>query len=442
VQVSQPPSNTNVFPWMIAGGAGRSDSVWYGTDSVGDPSTNAGQQWNVYMAQVVWPVDGSGAVTLAAPSGQMVKVSPHPAHYNSICLSGTGCIASEGDRNLADFFTVTLDHNGAAEVEYNDTTNGLEQAGFSPGTGLSDHPGAPVVTVARQDGGLGLNGTTVTTRPSEPTSAPTSGMSQAPGRALYPVIGGTNQPALDLSANQLALSADGSKLTVTMNVTDLRSGNGIQSAFTSIPGTAFLQYVTRWVMCPADANTEANTCLIYYAMAEIPVTGTASQGGQPTGIEYYAGAAQSIDLCSVSACDPHAEYYPESPSSAVPTATGNLETGTVSCPASPSAATPCSITMTVNTAHVGSPGQNTLLEEVGSYSFASARLQAAVTNAQAEADQLPLEVDGVCCFNFQAAPLVLAETPWTPALLLTSLALLTVGTTVRRRRVRRGRRAG
>jgi hypothetical protein len=37
----------------------------------------------------------------------------------------------------------------------------------------------------------------------------------------------------------------------------------------------------------------------------------------------------------------------------------------------------------------------------GSYTFAAARLQAAVTNAMAEADVLPLEVDGMCCFNFR-----------------------------------------
>src|SRR5207302_2042981 len=130
VQVSQAPSNVNVFPWVVAGGPGRSDSVWYGTDSFIDPSTNGGQQWSTWMAQAVWPVNANNEVTLAPPTTTMVRVSPHPSHYNSICLQGTGCITSQGDRNLADFFSVTIDHDGAAEVEYNDTTTGLEQAGF------------------------------------------------------------------------------------------------------------------------------------------------------------------------------------------------------------------------------------------------------------------------------------------------------------------------
>jgi len=52
-------------------------------------------------------------------------------------------------------------------------------------------------------------------------------------------------------------------------------------------------------------------------------------------------------------------------------------------------------------ADVGSSTASSLLEETGSYAFAAARPQAAVTNALAEADELPLQVDGSCCFNFR-----------------------------------------
>jgi hypothetical protein len=438
VQVSQAPSNVNVFPWMVAGGPGRSDSVWYGTSSFIDPSTNGGQAWNVYMNQVVWPVDGSGAVTLAAPSTSMVKVSPHPNHYNSICLQGTGCITSQGDRNLADFFSVTLDHSGAAEVEYDDTSNALEQAVFTPVSGLADHPGAPVVTIARQDSGPGLLGTDVTTRPNEPTATPTTGQSDPAGDALYPVIGGTNVPGLDLVssaatgnvANKLALSADGKTLTVTMNIADL-TGTGIANATTAIPGGQFLQYVTRWVQCGTFSGTGAGNCIIYYAMAETHVV--AGQAGQ---FQFFGGSADSIDLCSVSACDPHVEVYPEGVSTSVPTATGNTESGTVTCPTTPSAATPCTIAISVSTADIGSPTASTLLEEVGSYTFASAYLQSQITNPQAEADLLPLLVDGTCCVNFQggAAPVTVPEAPWAPVLLLTGTLLIGAGVYRRRRR--------
>ena len=425
VQVNAAPANTNVFAWVTAGGPGRADSVWYGTDSAADPSSNSGQQWYTYMAQTVWPVDADGAVTLAAPSVQMVQVSPHPSHYNSICLAGTGCITSQGDRNLADFFSVTIDHTGAAEVEYDDTTNGLEQTGFTPSNGLADHKGAPVVTIARQDGGLGLYGTPVSPRPNEPTSAPTTGIGDGSGDALYPVIGGQNVPALDLTGTSMALSSDGSTLTVTMNVADL-SSNGISGAFSAVPGAAFLQYVTRWVMCPLNPNVEANTCTIYYAMAEV----APSPAGSSAPVQFAAGPAQSIDLCSVSACDPHVQTYPESP-------VGRSETGSLSCAPDPTKG--CSLTISVTASDVGGPNPSSVLEEVGSYAFASARPQSATSNPQAESELLPLEVDGACCFNFQASSLTAAvpEAPTASAFVALGLALLGGGELMRRRRRRR-----
>jgi hypothetical protein len=378
VQVSLPPSNVNVFPWMVAGGPGRSDSVWYGTSSFIDPSTSGGQAWNVYLSQVVWPVNSRGSVTLAAPTVSMVKVSPHPMHYNSICLLGTGCITAQGDRNLADFFTVTLDQSGAAQVEYDDTSNGLIQPGFTPTSGLADHPGAPVVTIAQQNGGPGLFGQPVTGLPNEPSSAPTSSMTDATGDARYPVIGGTNVAGLDLAGTKLSLSRNGT-LTVTMKVVDV-SAAGVAAASSAVTGAQYLQYVTRWQMGTT----------IYYTMME--TTPSLAAAGQ---YEFYAGKAQSIDLCSVSACDPHVIFYPEAPATG-----GNTEKGTVSCPAAPSASTPCTVTIAVTGADIGSPTASSLLEEIGSYAFGAARPQAAVTNALAESDELPLEVDGLCCFNF------------------------------------------
>jgi hypothetical protein len=298
-------------------------------------------------------------------------------HYNSICLLGTGCITAQGDRNLADFFTVTLDHTGAAMVEYDDTSNGLIQPGFTPTSGLADHPGAPLVTIARQNSGPGLFGKPVTGLANEPSAAPTGGMNGRTGDALYPVIGGSNVPGLDLASTALSLSTAGN-LNATLKVVDV-SAAGVAAAASKVTGAQFLQYVIRWQM----GNT------IYYAMMEttpaLAAVGT---------YQFYAGKAQSVDLCSVSACDPHVLFYPEAP------ATGaNSETGAVQCPSTPSPTTPCTISITIAAADVGSPTQSSLLEEVGSYAFASARLQAAITNPMAESDQLPLEVDGICCFN-------------------------------------------
>ena len=121
VQVSDGSTATgdavNVFPWIKAGGPGRADAVWYGSNKLANPSsTTANHVWNAWMNQVVWPTDTNGEITGAAPSTQLVKVSPHPMDFQDICLSGTGCITTQGNRNLADFFEVTIDHSGAAMI--------------------------------------------------------------------------------------------------------------------------------------------------------------------------------------------------------------------------------------------------------------------------------------------------------------------------------------
>ena len=374
VQVSDASTATgdaiNIFPWIKAGGPGRADAVWYGANMSVDPSSQSGQAWNVFMNQLVFPVDRTGAITGAAPATTLVKVTPHPMHYNDVCLQGTGCITQQGNRNLADFFSVTIDGSGAAEIVYDDTSNGLVQPGFTPtGNQTVDHAGAPVPTVARQASGAGLFGSAV----SGPSNAPATGIGDASGDALYPVLGGSNVPGFDLVSSSVAAGSNGRTLDVTTKVADLSSPATTAAA---VPGTVDLQYVTRWQM----GNT------IYYAAMS-----TTAAGG-PT---FYAGKAQSVDLCSVSACFPHVITYPEAGLG------GTAETGSVSCPATPSAASPCTITIHVNPADVGSPGGKSVLEEIGSYAFASAHPQGATTNAQALADDVPLEVDGACCFNAQ-----------------------------------------
>jgi hypothetical protein len=360
----------NVFPWIKAGGAGRADAVWYGSNLSVDPSSQSGQTWTVFMNQLVFPVNSMGGITGAAPSTTVVKASPHPMHYNDICLQGSGCVTSEGNRNLADFFTVTIDQTGAAQIIYDDTSNGLVQPDFTPTDNQTvDHAGAPLATVIRQSSGLGLFGQPV----SGTSNAPVSGISDPAGDALYPVIGGTNVPGMDILSSALSLSSNGQTLTATAKVADLSHPGSTAAA---IPGTAYLEYVTRWQM----GNT------IYYAgMANTALN-------QPS---FYSGKALSADLCSVSACFPHVITYPEAG------AGGTTEHGSVSCPASPSASNPCTLTIKVNAADVGSPTSKSLLEETGTYSLATSHLQGTTTNAQAQADNVPLEIDGACCFNFK-----------------------------------------
>ena len=359
---------TNVFPWLKAGGPGRADAVWYGSDKQVDPSSHNNQSWNVFMSQVVFPTNTTGGITGAAPSKQLTKVTPHPMHYDDVCLAGTGCIAQTGNRNLADFFVVTIDSSGAAEIVYDDTSNKLVQQPSPCSAQVADHCGAGVITIARQASGPGLFGTKV----SGPSNTPISGLSDPAGDGLYPVIGGpTKLSGMDIRSSRLSFSPDGTTLNVTMQVTDLANP---ATAITAVPGATNVQYVTRWQM----GNT------VYYAAMENAVT------NQPI---FYAGAMQTIDLCSVSACFPHVLTYPEPGGG---TFTGKTETGSISC-----TETPCTLTISVKVGDVGNPTTASLLESVGAYSLAAALQEGAEDNATAESDTVPLEIDGVCCFNFR-----------------------------------------
>jgi hypothetical protein len=360
---------TNVFPWIKAGGAGRADAVWYGSNLQVDPSSHMNQSWNVFMSQVVFPTDSTGAVTGAAPSTQLVKVTPHPMHYDDVCLQGSGCIESQGNRNLADFFVVNIDKTGAAEIVYDDTSNKLVQPPNTCTVQVADHCGAGVITVARQSSGLGLFGTKV----SGPSNAPLSGLSDSTGDALYPVIGGSNVSGMDVTASSLSMSANGQFLNVTMHVSDLGHP---ATAITAVAGATNVQYLTRWQM----GNT------VYYAAMENTAL------NQPI---FYAGKQSTIDLCSVSACFPHVLTYPEPGSG--PTFTGLPESGSISCPTSG----PCTLTIHVKVGDVGSPTAHSLLESVGAYAMAAAIQEGAEDNVSAQTDTVPLEIDGVCCYNFR-----------------------------------------
>jgi hypothetical protein len=358
-QVDSPPSNTNVFPWLAAGGDGLIDVVWYGTDLREDPSKlNPDKAWNVYLAQI------SRADT-ARPRIQQARVSPHPNHYSDICLNGAGCITGQGNRNLADFFQVTIDNEGRARVVYDDTSNGLIQQGFEPTSGVFDHAGAPVVTLATQS--AGLNMLTGDPLPPGESTAPVTGVGDPLADALVnKPLGGTNAPGADITDVSLARAAGALQIEVTT------TGDSLGAAAAQA-GAAFGQLVVRW--------QEGRD--LYYAEVEQPATGGPSS--------FFAGGVQSIDLCSVSACTPHYLTYPGPPNG------GSEVTGT----ADPAAGGGTTYVLTVPLDAVGDPAPGALLEEVAAYAFAAPQsARQPVTNAQAEVEQgIPVQIEGTRTFN-------------------------------------------
>ncbi|MDP8955628.1 MAG: glycoside hydrolase, partial [Actinomycetota bacterium] len=130
INVTKETGDSAVFPWMVAGDAGRVDLVYYKAntginsnigflDAEGNPCEDPNEPcggspnpsvWNVYFAQSLNALN-------TGPNFNTVQVTPQPHHLGQICTSGLAC---EGDRDLLDFFTVDVDSRGAALIAYSD----------------------------------------------------------------------------------------------------------------------------------------------------------------------------------------------------------------------------------------------------------------------------------------------------------------------------------
>ena len=388
VKVSSPPSRSATMPWAVAGAKGRLAVVWYGTeDGTHSPSTlDVHQAWDVYLAMVT-------KADSATPEVRQMKVTRHPMHYGTICLQGTECLTVQGNRNLADFFEVAIDpRNGALSIVYDDTSNELIQT--IPGTdmpipppfeGISDHRGAPVVTVMRQNGGIGMFGT-----PISGAAAFGSGrLYGAKGNATFdPVFGGSQVPGLDVQ--NTSVQGDGSDLVFRLAITSLAD----TAASLSTTGARALDYVVRWVGEPI-ASSEGQRNPIYYAAAEV------TSSGSPT---FFAGTARSVDLCSVSACFPHTIEYPAPPlgGTSVP---GKLIHGSGGGPDYWEIHVPRNV--------VGGPRDTTLLESLSVFTIARNKpASLPMTNVEEELGISPVVIDALCCVDTTMAasrPVVLGS---------------------------------
>lgn len=107
---NQQTVKTNIFPWMEAGSAGRVDFVWFGTT---EASNNDNADWNVFFAQAT-------NANTSAPTVRQAKASDHFVHAGNISEMGLGGAAN---RNVLDYFQVSLDPQGGAMIAFGDDHN-------------------------------------------------------------------------------------------------------------------------------------------------------------------------------------------------------------------------------------------------------------------------------------------------------------------------------
>jgi hypothetical protein len=377
IQVSSPPARANLMPWITAGTKGRIAVAYYGTsDDATNPSTgNAHQAWDVFVANVV-------KANTNNPQIQQVKATPHPMHFDSVCLEGTGCIAVQGNRNLADFFQIDHDPvTGAIEVVYNDTSNDITQSiqnGASVPDSAADHKGAAAVALIRQNKGIGLFGT-----PVKGTKTNGNKVKDIAGDAFWdPIYGAEDATVPELDLRKVSEKFNAKKKTVTfkLKVSSLDDPQGALSA----TGSQALDYVIRWIGKSGKGDTLKYP--IYYAAAESSASGNT----------FYAGEAVTVDLCSVSGCTPHAIDYPAPPLGGMDV-TGKIKQGkTDAKPDTFILTVPIEAFTNVNDPAIVKKGVK--MESFSVYAMAAPRTASQPpSNSEAENDIFPVVVDGICC---------------------------------------------
>jgi hypothetical protein len=261
VTASTPTLQTNLFPWITAGDAGRVDIVWYGTTTLGScPSQPCGSSalqahWQVMMAQSLNALN-------TAPAFATSQVSEVSNHYGAICTMGIGC-STGGDRGLLDFLSLTVGLHGEANVVWADAVN----QNFVGGTSSA------VIAFNRQISGPSLytsvgqvNGGTAAT-----------GSAAGSPDAFFSANGSTTAATGNLVIKSASVSRpDNQHYKITINVQNLT-----RLVVPPTLGGTDAVWLARWEV--ADPNGAGHT---YFAAME-------SDGGQaPT---FFDGETSSIN---------------------------------------------------------------------------------------------------------------------------------------------------
>ena len=152
--VNRPPVRTAIFPWAVAGDAGKLDVVYYGTSFDGGTrpvdTYPSSVEWHAYFAQ-------SLDATSKHPHFAQARATPL-VHTGAVCENGIGCT---GNRDLFDDFGVAASPTtGLASIIYSDDQfdpNGPNSSGCdasTSNTSTCDH-----TAIATQTSGTGIFGT-------------------------------------------------------------------------------------------------------------------------------------------------------------------------------------------------------------------------------------------------------------------------------------------
>src|SRR6266571_2576078 len=118
VQVDSGTGDTTyaVMPWVVAGSPGVVDITWLGSPNSPNTFPSA---WYVYFAQT------TNALSTTIVTFNEQKVLSKSIHDQDICFNGSGCTDNPrqggGNRDLLEYYTITVDPDGNANIAYPDS---------------------------------------------------------------------------------------------------------------------------------------------------------------------------------------------------------------------------------------------------------------------------------------------------------------------------------
>jgi hypothetical protein len=125
-----PDTRTACEAWVVAGSPGTVNIAWLGTKEISTdqqpavpPNPAITPTWHIFFAQT------KNAMS-ANPTFAQNKVESQIIHNHSICFDGAGCTGGPhgdpGNRDLLEYFKMTLDPEGNANIAYADSVNNCD----------------------------------------------------------------------------------------------------------------------------------------------------------------------------------------------------------------------------------------------------------------------------------------------------------------------------
>ena len=121
INISGQLPGQDLWPWVVAGDAGKVSVVWFHRDRFDDIDCGQLNGKAVNSGTFVYEATITDATNPSKRAISVVNASGRSIHQGGICQGGTLCVATGRDRRLGDFLTNALDARGCVLIASGDT---------------------------------------------------------------------------------------------------------------------------------------------------------------------------------------------------------------------------------------------------------------------------------------------------------------------------------